>query len=402
MRPVTTSLVAALVASLLAGCSSVVMDRLDVRDLAFAQIDWLDPNGEPFQPASSWGMVSWSYDPGVSSTHYLSVRAQTKEGAGLWILKNFPLFETSQGRTALRESSFFDWQELGYEEGEPVEAIEYELALQTEPAAEPAITIGRSTVLVAPEGHALCDEEETGDPGDDPPGGAAPGRPQPARSDGTARRGHEERDVRAVQEANRHCVAGAFARSLDWLNREHDLGLGKDATGFYDDLVAAGVSQRNRGGDEGWLALKDRYARAQSGNRIVTKLWNFAGEGGLDPIPGIPTDRSTAISFKDWIQREMADGEDVEVAFKERSRMEGTPFRHIVTAVDLVLQRDGDMIIKYRDDERQGNDRGDGSIKSFKVVMFEGNAHLGRIGRQVTFAVSESVVAPPSTSPSTS
>ncbi|MCK5247495.1 hypothetical protein KAR02_11375, partial [Candidatus Bipolaricaulota bacterium] len=166
------------------------------------------------------------------------------------------------------------------------------------------------------------------------------------------------RDVKPVQEARATCCAGSFARSLDWLNRKYDLGIDRTAQQIYTDLIAAGVSRPNTdrtpARDE-WVARKNQYARAQSGNRIVTKVWDRGTS--VSPIPGVTEETG---DFLEWLKGEIQT-EDVELAYFYPGNA------HIVTVLE-VYTKDGDTYVKYRDDERQANDaQGDTAVKHAKI-----------------------------------
>ncbi len=367
---------------------------LELRDFSFGQLDWLGPEGDVLTHDSSWGVVSWSYDPPLALTHYLSIQARTGSGDPVWIVENLPLFDTDAGRRDVRESAYFSLADLGYAEGAAVPRIDYAIGISRLAREEPVLSSGFVGAPVDDEGYQTCDVfdepievEEMGDFG-------APDRPA---ASGAQERATTERDIRPVQEAHKYCMAGSFARSLDWLNREHNLGLNKTAQGFYGDLVGAGVSRRAPGQTTGsraaaWVGAKDTYAKAQTNGRIVTKVWD--GANVVDPVNDVNEEGPAQASFEDWLKREMQAGEDVELGIAYKNS-DGSVGGHVVTVVDVVLDKDGRVThIKYRDDERQGNDsKGDTAVKNSPARRrADGLVGLGSRGRPIVWAVSESVV----------
>ena len=71
----------------------------------------------------------------------------------------------------------------------------------------------------------------TGTPDESPEPGPLldPGEPEGVKLDAESEKVNIARDVRSVQEARATCCAGSFARSLDWLNRKHELGIDRTA-----------------------------------------------------------------------------------------------------------------------------------------------------------------------------
>jgi len=199
---------------------------------------------------------------------------------------------------------------------------------------------------------------------------------------GAAVQKSKSRDVKAVQEDRKKCFAGSCTRSIDWLNRAHGLGIGKDAQGIYDDLIAAGVSKPNGRASTAhkeWLAAKNTYARQKTNNKIVTKVWD--PRAAVDGIQGVT---ETSGDFETWLKNEVKHGEMVELAFYWARGA------HIVTVVELFTWGD-DTYVKYRDDEKQGdNTKGDTHVKHGAVYEKDGKLHFISDLYIVYFAISES------------
>jgi cell division septation protein DedD len=184
-------------------------------------------------------------------------------------------------------------------------------------------------------------------------------------------------------------MAGALARSLDWLNREYTLGSKKKAQKIYADLVNAGATQLPGPGDsaaaaEGKrLSAKQTYVNQEFGGKVVTKTWD----------PGTNVDTPTGMTesggdFAVWLKAEW-EAEDVELAFRS------TGFAHIVTLTEVAENADGSFKVKFRDDaqQRDGNG-GDNGPKNGKIFQSGGTWYFGNTNFPLQFAISESPVTP--------
>ena len=369
---------------------------LDIADIEFAQLDWYRGDGTIAQADSLYGQMSWSYNPDPTTTHYLNVNvALTSAGPSSWVIQNLPLFAVDNGDFSTRsEGTYFNLAELGLSAGDDLSQIYYTVAVDsTIRTTDPGATVTLAPVMTL-ERLATDAPGQSPDPGpfDDP------GEPEGIKLDATPTKQNKDRDVRGVQEDTAKCCAGAFARSIDWLNRKHNLGMANNAQQIYDDLIAAGVSKPNgsvSATNARWIDLKNKYARAQTGNRIVTKVWDpgdlgYPGfpNGIVDPIDGVTEENG---DFANWLKREIKRGEDIELSYFYPGNA------HIVTVVG-VYTSDGDTYVKYRDDGYQGDpDKGDGeggcpAVKYAKVYKKNGKYHFGNDRNTIQFAVSESVV----------
>ncbi len=381
------------------------VEDVRLRDVRFAQLDFYDSYGFASAENSLWGLVEWTYDAPHSSVHYLHVLADIDYGGTIdleWVVAGLPLFPSS-GRGAVREAAFFDWSMLGAAEGEDVDAVSFFVEATLEPAPEelPDYLLDRLDVDADPVTECRIEI---------PPAGEfiePAGAPEPDAGAPAAPRVGAERDLRPVQEGVNQCLPGSFARSLDWLNRTHDLDLGKDAQGIFDDLLGRGVGVVPAGGGThgsivaDWIKKKSDYAREKTGNKVVTKVWD--GGDYIDPIAGVAEDKPPATSFADWIKREVRT-EDVEVAFVRTdlsshivtaASVVTYPTRFRVSAVGRVPGAGGNLTgIKYRDDEAQGNaTRGDSTVKNVPITRgADGKYRFGAESKTIYFAVSESKV----------
>lgn len=395
-----TGTIGLLLVVLLSGCFRLVsppdvppIDVLppELRNVVFAQVDWYESDGTSVQANSLYGLMIWMYDPDLTTTFYLNVKAALSlESEARWVIQNLPLFAVDNDDTsARREATYFNLAELGLVFDTALKQVfgidVSQLYVQISVSSEILETFPESNmdlVEVLPIEHwATGTSDESPEPGPF----LDPGEPEGVKLDAKPVKVNVTRDVRSVQEANATCCAGAFARSIDWLNREHNLGIERTAQQIYSDLIAAGVSRPNTdrtpARDE-WIARKNQYARTKSGNRIITKVWDRGND--VSPVPGVTEETG---DFLVWLKKEIKT-EDVELAYFYPGNA------HIVTVLE-VYTKEGDTYVKYRDDERQGNDaQGDTAIKHAKIYKKNDQYRFGSDRNIIYFAVSESVVAP--------
>lgn len=368
----------------------VVVTPPELRSVVFAQVDWHESDGTSVQANSLYGLMSWTYDPDPTTTFYLNVLATlAAEDEAVWIIKNLPLFAVdNDDPSARREAAYFSFGDFGIVFEAPLDLV---LGIDVSELLV-AVTVGPEVLESFPDVPVesvevmAVDHWTTGSPDESPEPGPFldPGEPEGINLDAAPVKVNVARDVRAVQEGNAKCCAGSFARSLDWLNRKHELGIERTAQQIYQDLIAAGVSRPNTdrtpARDE-WIARKNSYALAKSGNKIVTKVWDRGTD--VAPVAGVSEETG---DFVEWLKREIRT-EDVEVAYFYPGNA------HIVTVLE-VYTKDGDTYVKYRDDERQGNDaQGDTAVKHAKIYKKSNQYRFGSDRNTIYFAVSESVVA---------
>jgi len=354
--------------------------------LGFGQLDWYSAyDGSLLIKDSSWGRLDLAYQPDTAATWYLSVSATRIDvpWPSVWVVQNLPLFPCTRDCTSMHhEAVHFNLLELQMFPEEDINQLLFDynisyLALDQYPFPG---------VIPAPVDDRI---RRAGDSPDEPPEPSAPffdpGVPEGVGGPGPATKKNADRDVRGVQEGDSKCCAGSFARSLDWLNREYDLGVEKTAQEIYEDLIDSGVSEPNADGtparDE-WIDRKNRYANEQTGDRIITKVWD--ADDYVDTITGVGEQSG---DFLEWLKREI-ETEDVEVAYYYPGNA------HIVTVTD-VYTKDGCVYVKYRDDETQGDTTtGDSAVKHAKVYEKDGKYHFGTDANTIYFGVSESVTPP--------
>ncbi len=383
---------AAMLGLLALPCAS--LSQFSFHSFNLGQVDWYDQGGGLAAPNSIWGRFGVEYTPDPSQTYYLNLSlGNSPTSPPYWAVQNAPLFFVDNGDFSIRtEMVELDLRGVGISPGMDWSSTYWGISIDTLPDLS-APSLGNVPASVFDFSWRAWDSpDELMPPGGlftDPgiPLGVAGGVLQ-ALSLAT------RRVMNGVQEHVNHCFAGSTARSLDWLNRTHNLNMGRTAQQMYDDLRAAGVSQPNADrtkARERWIRQKNAYARERSNNMIITKVWDSGG--WLDPIPGITEEGG---DFLTWLEREWRRGEDIELIYNWDNG------GHIVTLVNLYKQG-GKTFAEYRDDEEQGDDtKGDGlggarypAVKKREIFKDGDIYRFGSRSNRISWAVSESLVPEP-------
>jgi hypothetical protein len=351
-----------------------------------AQLDWFASDRTEVARDTFWLGFEYTYHPLADGDRFLNVVAKAPGGNEAWVIENLPIFEdVSAEHEPVRETAYVNLAQLGLQPGDDLTSICYTATLtsdllETQPTGELKCLDVSALDYVAgdAESFALA-------------GPFDPGAPEPIsfQEKPTKLGANRKQNFNSVQEGENQCMAGALARSLDWLNREYTLGSKKKAQQIYADLVKAGATQLPGPGDsaaaaEGKrLAAKQTYVNQQFGGKVVTKTWD----------PGANVDTPTGMTesggdFAAWLKAEW-ETEDVELAFRSNG------FAHIVTLTEVAENADGSFKVKFRDDaqQRDGNG-GDNGPKNGKIFQSGGTWYFGSTSFPLRFAISESPVTP--------
>jgi hypothetical protein len=349
-----------------------------VSDLGFGQLDWYNSSDQLEVPNSLWCEMNWSYVADPTTTYYLNVYVSlVMGGPGSWAVQNLPIFAVSaNGSASGHEAVHVNLAELNLTQGVDLPEIFYDKTVDssirtTPPGPATAFAIVRNQKRLATDDPSRFPE----------PGPMNPGEPVGVKLDSPPVLLSADRDIGPVQEDKKKCMPGAFARSLDWLNRENKLGLGKTAQEIYEELIKKKVGSDTTSLEDD-LKAKAEYARDISGTkeRIVTKVWD--GDNKVKPIPGIKEEGGT---FIDWLENEIKT-EDVELAYYYPGGA------HMVTVVGVYKDEKGNVIVKFREDDKQGDhNNGDEKVKETKVYIKNGVPRFDGDNNKIGFAVSESV-----------
>lgn len=381
----------------LAACvaiSAVASAQIDVSGITFSQVDWYDSTGSLALANSMWGRFAFGYTPNGVQQYMSLIASTTPTGPGVVLAQNVPL--VTSGIDPVTEGIDVDLAQLGFANGQAVGQLFFDVSV----SATPALSVGFGTRTLASvdtlDRQATDWESESVVPGPLDPGFAAglliPGLTAEVAAIIAARR------MESVQEDRNHCFAGATARSIKWIAANNGVGFTTDRTAqqIYDALKARGVSRPNDDGTrarERWIREKNAYARALSGNRIETTVWD--GGANVDPIAGIT---EVGGDFATWLKNAIRGGKDVELTYN------GPGVAHIVTIAG-VYEQGGDTYLLYRDDEAQNDaTKGDGvggarypQLKRVKLVKDGANYGFGSSAKRVTWALCEAPVPEPAT-----
>jgi len=346
------------------------------------QLDWYDDDGNLIMANSLWGYIRWTYLPDRTKTYYLNLALLKKDNTNTaWIIQNLPLFAvTNTDITEINEGAYFNIGDMDVLAGENLVETAYGLTVTDYVVSAGPYPTNNSVMVDVLKWYPTNSPDECPIP--DPFEG--PGTPNNIQISFPAFEVIGLREIKWVQEARAKCCAGAMARSIDWLNRKHKLGMTKSAQQIYHDLIGADVSKPNDDSttarDE-WIERKNNYCNEMTNNKIETKIWE-SSPNQVDSTEGVS---QVTGDFIEWFLSEINSGEDVEIAYYYPENS------HIVT-VGQVFKSNGELYVKYRDDEWQGdNMRGDRDLKPAKIYLKDGKYRFGSDRNIIYFAVSESV-----------
>lgn len=357
-------------------------------DITFSQLDWYRGDGSLQLDNSLWGMVTWTYEADPEEMQFFNLAVGlVVDVSPIWVVQNLPLYGGNDDLLTLREATYFDLSELGISEGMSVTELYFSASISDsvqnaapagnlEHADVPTLAYHSCELIGEPVGQDIPEDvlkPTPSTPSETPVTPEVAARvPVPVKLESGATILTLYRDVRSVQEASKSCMAGSFARSLDWLNREYNIGLTENSQEIYDQLIESGVSVKGNpiGIDNNtyWILAKQNYTVTNMDNKIITTVWEPGGDRIIGGLPGILYESGDLLS---WLAKKLKFG-DVELLF---SHLEGN---HIVTVVGMYTDElTGDTYLKYRDDEVQGDDtRGDMAIKHIKFSMVDSKYYL--------------------------
>jgi hypothetical protein len=347
-----------------------------VSDLTLSQVTWLNRDSSVLESKSVWGYLNFAYTPDLLSTNYLNVGLAQHGQTPVWLAQNVLLFtDDLAGRLGID----MDLSQIGINSGTQLSSAD--LVLTVDPTIRTTDPFGLATTLGVQE----LDWKGWDD---DPVPGQAPDFPGSGRPAGTqittpATPSGKDRDIRSQQEGDSECFLGATTRSLDWLNRTHfDLGL-KNADGIYSDLKTLVAGQ----GEPRKIELKGNYASDKSGGTINTKIHDTAGFFTRG-IPGVTVTEPADQSFSDWLLQQFAT-EDIELATYNGD------LAHIMTVTRIYKTQSGKIMVRYRDDETQGNNAtGDTEPKEKELYLKDGVWRFGGDSNKIYYGMAESVPEP--------
>ncbi len=369
MKAVYTRCAIGLVVLFALGHSALGVATID--NISISQADWLNSDGAVISQNSVWGRMDMDVHPDPTNIYYLNVSATIPSMPTTWIIWNVPVFP-SDSTSPIRQSVDIDLTDLGLAPGDDLTDIDiaYSITpdvLQVMPAATPELyDVG--DVIYQASGAKIG------------PPLLNVGAPMGVKATAAVTDAILHNGVGSVQEEKNCCLAGAFARSLDWLNKHYKLGSGNSAQDFYTDLRKQKVSSSETTYEQDIVAKHKYLLKLSPG--ATTKILDVAGIVDDNSTPGIP--QQTGKDVVDWLYREMKT-EDVELHYD----------KHMITLTGIYKQG-GSIYVKYRDDEKQGDDaKGDKAEKTARLYKQNGDYYFRRkpdgSGITVKVLVSESV-----------
>ncbi|MDO8586334.1 MAG: hypothetical protein Q7T82_04780 [Armatimonadota bacterium] len=343
-----------------------------VNSSSFWQVDWYDGDGAVYAQNSSWGRLDVDLNADGEGTYYVNVVAAASGGQSSWAVQNLPVFATGSGSTGL-QSVDINLQDLGVSSGTRLSLLDALITVDSSPL-DIAPTGSLWSTMMNTLGRRANSDGELGILDTNV------GAPAGHKALGAVSQEVTHKDVPGVQEDDRQCLPGSFARSIKWLDNKYNLpGIApeKTAQDVYNDLLPKMTgTYANR------VNEKAKYLKAAD-PRAVTKVLD------LGNFIGSLTD-ATEVNAADpmaWLFNEMKT-EDVELHYDT----------HIVTLTSVYKQYGLDWV-KFRDDTGQGDpNAGDSSIKDGLLYSVGGNYYFARTdgyeGGQIKVLISESVPEP--------
>ena len=351
-------------------------------DIRLGQFDFRTSDGVLRAPNSVWGYLEFLHVPDPTSTYFLNVTAAQSGPPTAWVVQNMPLFSAALNGTE-RLAVDINLEDIGIANGTDLSTMSLQFSLDSTVRGS-APTGGGNVFAVEDMLYFSYDDVAAPEPGI---ASNDPGKPEGVKNQTAPASVTADRDIRALQEEALRCFPGSVARSLDWLNRTHTLGFPSQDQIYKDvrDKVAGHVEKDK-------IRLKAEYARQK---RVKTKIHDTAGffAGG---IPGVPRTAPADESLLDWLKREIKT-EDIEFAYywEEKNGEKFESKAHIITVVRMYITADGKVMVRFRDDETQGDDtKGDTAIKERALYLKDGVWRFGSDDDKVYYAMSESVPEP--------
>lgn len=354
----------------------------------FVQYDRFAQNGSLLFARSSLGSVSFSPVTSPFQNNYLNIYAKTVSGQDAWIVENYPL--PAQEVMTCQQVEI-DYKYLGIAPGTPVYSIQYSYTVT------PYLV---QAVIIADHDHDTIRTTEDSDINvingrkrvvsfasqrsvtDDPAPVPFPVPPAPVIVTRDSLRNEMSslyneyadfalfqrkepvvekpvsHDVPPVEEDPGNCTAGAFARSIGWLEKKDSAGTRPyyDSLKKYHDTCVTGTT-----GQKESCKVKSKADFLKRINGGTTTVMPIDPEPGFPPADLLSPDPKPA-NPGDWMKDKLKTC-DVEMAYSEIN----FAFSHIVTVTRVECDGKGCCTIWFRDDADQNKKGGDACEKSIKL-----------------------------------
>ncbi|MGH8214365.1 MAG: hypothetical protein ACREPZ_01515 [Rhodanobacteraceae bacterium] len=338
--------------------------------LSFNQVDFFQ-DGALVIPNSEWGEFDIAYDQG-SSLQWVNIVANPGTPDARWIVQNHPLLPTGlTGTSQFTSVSYFD---LGTPRGTSVSSLNVGYAITSAPAS------GAPTMFDATGLFSLGSTQNIINSGV-PSGVTTQGAPDNGNLNWnvpfTGLTADWHVDMPNVTQEKNWCGPGAATNSLHWLNDQNNLGLTQTLLQTQTELAANMMNKNNGNWDDKELQGKEQFV---SDHKLPVDV-HYAG--------GATLPNKTPLTW-DWIESQMAQGQDVEFM---------TDTHWVV--VEGLLSWDNIHLFSYRDDPYQHGaattaaEQGVIDDRHVWTYFQNGFVDIGN-GREILqAAVAESVPEPP-------
>lgn len=370
--------------------------QANATNFKFVQYDRFNQNGSLLFARSSLGSVSFSPITSSFQNNYLNIYAKTVSGQDAWIVENYPL--PAQEVMTCQQVEI-DYKYLGITPGTAVTTVQYSYTVT--PYMVQAVVVTHDDTVATPDEdtdtirtsgdtdvniinagkrivkfstrRSFTEEQDTAPfPG---PAGSAVVIRDTLRNETSY--GYNEfqnfalfqrkdpvvekpvsHDVPPVEEDPGNCTAGAFARSIGWLEKKDSAGTRPyyDSLKKYQDTCVTGTT-----GQKESCKVKSKADFLKRVNGGTTTVMPIDPEPGFPPADLLSPDPKPA-NPGDWMKDKLKNC-DVEMAYSEVN----FAFSHIVTVTRVECDGKGCCTIWFRDDDKQGKKGGDACEKSIKL-----------------------------------
>jgi hypothetical protein len=290
--------------------------------LSFNQVNFFQ-NGSLAVPNSEWGEFNIAYDQG-SNLQWVNVVANPGTPNARWIVQNHPLLPTNlTGTGHFTSAGYFD---LGVPRGTPVSSVNIGQVITSTPVtAAPTVFDATGTFGLGPAQNIINSGV--------PSGVMTLGSPDNGNLNWnapfTGLTANWHADMPNVTQELNWCGPGAAANSLQWLNDQNNLGLAQTLLQTQTELAANMMNDHDGNWDDAEAQGKEQFI---SDHGLPLEV-HHAG--------GVKLPRNTPLTW-DWIESEMARGQDVEF-------MTNTHW----VVVEGILSWGDIHLLSYRDDPFQ-------------------------------------------------
>lgn len=328
MKPCTSAVLFLLIG---VGLSGRVARGQVVTSVSFEQVSWLDENENYDSRYSDWGRVTINYT-GTGIPYYFNLVTN-----GVWTVVNLPLTNREGLGQPHQTAAHFN---LGNVPGTPITSLTYLYSVGLQPRLAPPVGVPATAPVTESEySPGGWGDGEKGSPGA-PPAPPAPSPDQKVLD--SVSRAHLD----PIEQHWNHCVPGAVASSLDWLNKTYGLSFPStlnDARKIYDVLRdASHMNTSTQIGTQPGVIQSSKEKLFKDNNIPI------AVEVNGPPLDGTSCDT-------EWLSKQIKNGQDVEMGYSwpDPNHPPDGRFFHCVAVQSLDAKKDGSIKVDYVHDRQQ-------------------------------------------------